>query len=196
MPPGLWPAMEILTQSELRMRYPEVLDKIKSGAVFIHPTDTIYGLGCNALDAKAVEKIRKLKEQFTKPFSIWVPSIEWIRKNCVVDSKGEEWLAKLPGPYTLILKLKNKNSVSNPVVLRGNTLGVRYPYHWFKKVIGDLDFPIITTSANKTSQTFMMTIENLDADIQKEVEFMIYEGEKNGRPSKIINLVEGSVKER
>ena len=48
--------MEVLTETELRMRFDEIVDKIKNGAVFIHPTDTIYGLGCNALDEKAVEK--------------------------------------------------------------------------------------------------------------------------------------------
>lgn len=188
--------MEILTVTELRLRYGEILEKIKKGAVFIHPTDTIYGLGCNALDSKAVEKIRKLKEQHTKPFSVWVPSIKWIEKNCAVTSKGEEWLKKLPGPYTLILKLKNKNAVTNSVVLGGNTLGVRYPDHWFKKVVGDFNFPIITTSANKTGNSFMTSLENLNSEIQNSVEFMIYEGEKSARPSKIINLVEGSVKER
>ena len=188
--------MEVLTATELRLRYQEILEKVQQGAVFIYPTDTIYGLGCNALDDKAVQKIRHLKEQYNRPFSVWVPSIEWIKKNCVVNFQMEKWLTKLPGPYTLILKLKNIKALAHAVILEGNTVGVRYPDHWFKKVIGDLDFPIVTTSANKTSHSFMTVAENLHPDIETEVEFMIYEGEKNARPSKIINLVEGSVKER
>ena len=60
--------MEILTKHELRLRKREIADKIKNGAVFIHPTDTIYGIGCNATDDQAIQKIRKLKERPTTPF--------------------------------------------------------------------------------------------------------------------------------
>ncbi len=188
--------METLTKAELGKRYAEILLKIKQGAVFIHPTDTIYGLGCNALDEKAVQQLRTLKEQFQQPFSVWVPSLEWVRENCVIDRKTDEWLAKMPGPYTLILKLKNTKAVAAAVTLKRNTLGVRLPQHWFNKVVQDGGIPIVTTSANKTSQPFMTRPEDLDKEIEKEVEFMIYEGEKNGRPSKIIDIVGGKVKER
>ena len=52
--------MEILTKTELRLRYNEILQKIAAGAIFIYPTDTIYGIGCNALNEKSVTKIRKI----------------------------------------------------------------------------------------------------------------------------------------
>ena len=53
--------METLTKTELRLRYTEIAERIRNGAVFIYPTDTIYGIGCGALDKNAVEKIRRLK---------------------------------------------------------------------------------------------------------------------------------------
>ena len=188
--------MEILTKIELKLRYEEILNKIKNGAIFIHPTDTIYGLGCHALDEKAVQKIRNLKDRPDNPFSIWVPSPDWITKNCVIDQSGQSWLAKLPGPYTLILKLKNKNCLPKNVNCNLPAIGVRYPDHWFSNIVHDLGFPIITTSANKANQPFMTSIENLDHSIETGVEFMISEGEKSGRPSKIIDLIQNSVKER
>ena len=54
--------MEILTQAELRMRIDEILEKIENGAIFVYPTDTIYGIGCNANNKESVKKIRELKE--------------------------------------------------------------------------------------------------------------------------------------
>ncbi len=188
--------MEIINQKELELRKEEILKRIKSGEVFIHPTDTIYGISCNALNDKAVEKIRKIKEQFYRPFSVWVPSLRWIRENCLVDKKVEEWLKKLPGPYTLILKLKNKKAVSKQVVLNSESLGVRWPEHWFGKMVQELGFPIVTTSVNKAGQAFMTSLESMDEKIKLKIDFVIYEGEKEARPSKIIDLVQGKVKER
>ncbi len=187
--------MEILTKTELQLRFDEIVEKISDGAVFIHPTDTIYGIGCNALNAKAVAKIRELKRREATPFSIWVPSPEWIRENCILKKGGKE-LDDLPGPVTLVLKLKGKNSLAKNVAPGTDTIGVRLPDHWLGKVIEKLGFPIVTTSANKEGRPFMTSIENLDPEIKEGVEFMIYEGPKEGRPSKIINLVEGKVKER
>ncbi len=188
--------MEIINQKELELRKAEILKKIKEGAIFIHPTDTIYGISCNALNDKAVEKLRKVKEQFDRPFSVWVPSLKWIKGNCLVDQKVEEWLKKLPGPYTLILKLDKKKAVSKIVNLGQDTLGVRLPDHWFGKIVESLGFPIVTTSVNKAGDSFMTDLESMDEKIKPKIDFLIYEGKKEARPSKIIDLVEGKVKER
>jgi len=188
--------MEVLTQVEFKLRDKEILDKIKKGVIFIYPTDTIYGIGCNASNDNAIKKIRFIKGRNEQPFSVIVPSKDWIRENCEVDQEVEKKLKMLPGPYTLILKLKNKRAISRYVAPNGETLGVRIPHHWFGKIIEKLNIPIITTSANKTANPFMTKLENLDRDLEKEIEFMIYEGEKEGKPSKIINCVERIVKER
>ncbi|MBU0456601.1 MAG: L-threonylcarbamoyladenylate synthase [Nanoarchaeota archaeon] len=180
--------MEILTKTELRLRHKEIVKKIDSGAVFIHPTDTIYGIGCNASNKKSVEKIRQLKEKLEGPFSIWVPSLEWVKENCEINGEVNKWLKELPGPYTLILKIKNKDAIADNVNLNKDTIGIRYPDHWFSKVVEEIGCPIVTTSANKSNNPFMTSIENLNQEIKKGVEFMVYEGEKKGRPSKIIDL--------
>ena len=188
--------MHIFTKTELRENFREIQERIKKGAVFIYPTDTIYGIGCNALDQKAVEKIRKLKERSTNPFSIIVPSKKWVEENCIVSKEAKEWLNKLPGPYTLILKLKKKNAIAKSVNNGQETIGVRIPKHWFSEIVQELGFPIVTSSANRAGKPFMTSLEDVDEDIKDGVDFIIYEGEKKGRPSKIVNLVEGKIKER
>ncbi len=187
--------MEVLTKEEAELRSKEIVTKIMNGSIFIHPTDTIYGLGCNALDAGAVKKLRMLKERPKEPLSIWVPSLKWVKDNCDT-SKAEEWLNKLPGPYTLILRLKNKSAIAKNVAPDLDAVGVRYPNHWFKAVVEKAGVPIITTSANKTGQIFMTSLSDLDPEIKVKVEFMINEGEKKARPSKIVDLVKGGMKER
>lgn len=188
--------MEILTKSELVLKAGEIIKKIKAGAVFIHPTDTIYGLGCNALDEKAVKKIRELKQRPNTPFSVIAPSLDWITQNCQITKKDQKWLEKLPGPYTLIVKLKNKSAVAKNVTPGQTTIGVRLPDHWFSGLVQEMNVPFITTSVNKSGQSFMTTKEDLDEGIKRGVDFLIYEGEKRGRPSKIVNLVQEEVIER
>ena len=188
--------MEVFAQTELRLRLDEIIDKIKKGALFIHPTDTIYGIGCNALDTASIEKIRRLKGRPTSPFSIWVPSLSWIQENCQINEECNHWLERLPGPFTLLLPLKNKEAISPNVIPGITTIGIRYPNHWFTKVIKECRIPIVTTSANKSGYPFMTSIENLDFDIEKEVDFMVYEGEKKARPSKIIDITGDKIIER
>ena len=185
--------MEILTQAELRIRINEILEKIEQGAIFIYPTDTIYGIGCSANNKSSVEKVRELKGRINSPFSLWVPSLEWVEKNCLITKKAEEWLVQLPGPLTIIMNLKNKDLIAKNVAPEIKTIGIRYPDHWFGKVVEMLGIPIITTSANKAGEPFMTSIENLDPEIKKGVSFMIYEGPKEGRPSKIIHVEKGKV---
>lgn len=154
---------------------------------FIYPTDTIYGIGCDATNNELVKKIRTLKNS-TQPFSIIAPSLKWIFENCEEDSRLKEWIPRLPGPYTFILKLKNKNAVSKEATNGLETIGVRIPDHWFTKVVHMMEKPIITTSANKTGENFMISVENLNKEIKSGVDYIIDEGEINGKPSTLIHF--------
>jgi L-threonylcarbamoyladenylate synthase len=159
-------------------------------SVFVYPTDTIYGIGCSALDERLVARVRLLKKS-KQPFSIIVPSKEWIYNNCVVTEEAEEWIRKLPGPYTLIMRLKNKKAVAKNVhnfIGDDITIGVRMPNHWFLAVAYQIKVPIVTTSANVTGHDFMTSMDNLDMLIHNNVDYIFYEGEKRGIPSTIIHL--------
>ena len=188
--------MKILTKEEIDVNKEVILEVIENGVVFIHPTDTIYGIGCNAADQEAVDKVREIKGRPNSPFSIIAPSKDWIKKNCILNKEAEKWLDKLPGPYTLILKSKNK--LAKNIAPGLETIGVRIPDHWFSKVVEELNIPIVTTSANKVGEDFMTSLENLDDGLKAYMEFIIYEGEKHGSPSKIIDLTgeEVKIKER
>ncbi len=75
--------MQLLTKEELNERKEEIIEKILNGAIFIYPTDTIYGLGCNAMIDDSVKRIREWKNRET-PFSVIVPNKKWIEENCEV----------------------------------------------------------------------------------------------------------------
>lgn len=181
-------AMRVYIKEEVLLRKAETLRKIKAGAIIVHPTDTIYGIGCNALDSKAVKKVRQIKNRHTMPFSVIAPSKQWIYDNCVITKNVEKWIKKLPGRYTLILKLKNKKSVVKEVNNEWDTLGIRIPKHWFTALIEKVGVPFVTTSANIAGEDFMTSIDDLNPKIKSRVDFIVYEGVKRGKPSKIIDL--------
>ena len=182
--------MIVISKEEFLENSESFTKKILDGAVFIYPTDTIYGIGCDAANDSAVKRIREIKQRDEKPFSIAVPSRAWIEENCEVNQTAIPYLNKLPGPYTLLLKLK-KNSVSKFVTNTG-IVGVRIPDNWFAKVIAGLAMPIVSTSANITAQKHMSSMQNLHSDVANKVDFIIYEGEKSGSPSAIIDLTKES----
>lgn len=174
----------------------KIRDEIRRGAVFVYPTDTIYGLGCNALNAQAVERIRALKQRDQKPFSVIAPSQAWIQENLEVSLQAREFIQEnLPGAFTILLKMK-KNCVAPEVVKGGRKgiLGVRIPRHWFTQVVHKANVPFVTTSVNKTGEKFMTSLRDCDKTILENVDYVVYDGQKKGKPSVIIDFTSGEKK--
>jgi L-threonylcarbamoyladenylate synthase len=150
--------------------------------IFIYPTDTIYGIGCDATNEKLVEKIREIKERDQKPLSVIAPSKEWILENCIVK---KELIDKyLPGPYTLILEKKNKDFLK--AASETDKIGVRIPNHEFAKMISELNVPIITTSVNIAGEPFATKIQDIKEKIKEKVDLIIDVGILSGTPSTLI----------
>jgi L-threonylcarbamoyladenylate synthase len=187
--------MKIISKKEFLADKERYLKLILKGAVFIYPTDTIYGIGCNAEDSRAVRKIRELKKRLTNPFSVIAPSKRWISENCIVGKDAKKWLKKLPGPYTLILKLKQdkkkKKCIAREVNCDSDLIGVRIPKNWFSSIVKSVNVPVVTTSVNEAGKQFMISEKDINQDIAEGVDFIIYEGEISGRPSTIISLSTG-----
>jgi L-threonylcarbamoyladenylate synthase len=189
--------MEIFTKHELLLRKKEIIKRIKDGQIFIYPTDTIYGIGCDATNEDAVNKVREIKRRQTSPFSIWIPSKKWFEENCVYNENQKMILnEKLPGPVTFIVKLNNPSIIAKNVNPKDDTIGIRLSNHYLAEIFEEFGRPIVTTSANKKGEQFMTDIDNLDPDIKDQVEFMIYDGKKEAKPSRLINLVTDEVMDR
>lgn len=172
--------------------YKRLIAFIRYCAVFIYPTDTIYGIGCNALKDKSVLKIRKIKMRDNKPFSVIAPGKKWILDNCILKKEHKKLLNKLPGKYTLILKLKRKKSVSRYVNNGARTLGIRIPNHFISKIAAELNIPIVTTSVNITGKKNIVSLRQLNRRKNERIvngtDFIIYSGKKEGKPSTIVDL--------
>lgn len=164
---------------------------IRAGKTFIYPTDTIYGIGVDATNAKAVAKLRKIKNRDERPFLIAVPTLEWIWDNCEVSElQKHEIEKKLPGRYAFFLKLKNLKSLAYSEVnpLKDGTIGVRFFNHSFQKIITAAGRPFVTTSVNTTGEPFAENLDQMSPLIRKEVDYIVYQGPIAGPPSTKIDF--------
>jgi len=157
-----------------------LVKQIKEGKVFIYPTDTVYGLGCDATNDESVRRIRDIKKS-EKPFSV-IASKEWIKKNCIIK---KEYLDKLPGAYTFIVKMK-KQCVSKEV--SEGTLGVRIPDCEFTDIILESERPFVSTSVNLTGEDNLVDVKDLKKDIKDKVDVVVDVGKLENKPSKVIGL--------
>jgi len=192
--------MQVINKQEFEQSQPSILKELEQ-SIFIYPTDSIYGLGCDATNKKLVQKVREIKNSTLQPFSVIAPSKQWVYDNCEVKEKAKEWVEKLgtllningePQTFSLILPLKNKKAVAQNVLQGRTTIGVRIPAHWFSKAVDKMNVPIITTSANPTGGDFMTSLEDLHEKVRTNADFCIYDGEKKGKPSALIHFEQES----
>lgn len=169
----------------------KVAQSLKQGAIIIYPTDTVYGIGCNLRFAKSVVKIAKAKKRdISQPFSFIVPSKKWIRQHVYIPKPAKFYLKKMPGPYTLILRVKNNIKI----FLSKNSIGVRMPKHPFCDWIRKNKILLITTSVNISGQAPSNSIKKMPLELKKIAKFIIDDGQLVGKPSKIIDCSGGKLK--
>ena len=162
-----------------------IIERIKKGELFGYPTDTIYGLGCDARNEVSVQKIREMKNRFENPFSVVVPDLKWIYEHCETSKKIEFWISRFPGKYTFILKLKNTEELKT--VSKDGKIAVRIPENKIMDIFSTLDFPIITTSLN-TLDGFVHELKDISEFQKNNLDFFIDQGLLIGEPSQIIDL--------
>ncbi len=169
-----------------------IIDDIKNNRTFVYPTDTIYGIGCNALDNDAVKRIYAAKKRHeSMALSVIAPSLKWISIHCDVDMALVR--KYLPGPYTLIVKKKDAEFLSS--VSRGkDTLGIRIIEHPIMKYFRMAGVPFVTTSVNVSGDAPICDIYELPKEICKFIDIAIDDNKISGKPSKIIDLSAGKEK--
>jgi L-threonylcarbamoyladenylate synthase len=144
----------------------KAIEVLKKGGVVVYPTDTVYGLAVNATNFAAVKKLYALKgRDFNKPIHIIFPSAEWLAENLELTEPALKLMNQfLPGPLTIVLKLKSKNPALKKI--SGSTgLGIRWPDHQISQQIAiQFGKPITTTSANASGMPNCYSV----ADVKKQ----------------------------
>ena len=176
----------------------EVAEIIRNGGVVIFPTETVYGIGGNALNTETIKKIYEVKKRpSSKPLSILVKDKDEIEKYAQITSEIEKKIIDnfMPGPITLVLK-KKENVIPDIVTSGNDTIGVRIPNNnIIAQVLKSCSLPIAAPSANISGQPSSTKLEDVIDDFNGKVDAMIDGGECTEKVSStVVQVVDGKVR--
>jgi len=126
----------------------QIAEKLRSGAVICYPTDTVYGIGCDIFNQKAIKRIFQIKKRPKhKPFSFMCSSLKNVNDYGHVSNMAYRIMRKaLPGPFTFVLSASKL--VPKIMITKQKTVGIRVPDNNIcLALIEELGNPILTTSA-------------------------------------------------
>jgi len=164
---------------------------IKEGGIILYPTDTVWGIGCDATNPEAVAKIYQLKKRVESQNMIVLMNGDRMMHNVFADIPEVAWqiIELSENPTTLILD-KPKNVAAN-LIAADNTLGIRIVKEPFCfKLLERMKKPLVSTSANISGQPAPKSFKEISTEIIKGVDYVVnLQPEKMGeKPLTIIKL--------
>ena len=182
--------MKVLNKDELLVAKKE----LDNGGLVIFPTETVYGLGANALDSTSVDKIFEAKNRASNnPLIVHLKNKEEITKYAVINNDIERKLIDsfMPGPFTLILK--KKDNIPNNVTCNLDTVGIRVPIDEIAHTLLDLlDYPIAAPSANISTKPSGTNIYDIIPEFDEKVSYIIDGGDSLiGLESTVCKVIDG-----
>lgn len=167
---------------------------IKEGNLVIFPTETVYGIGANALDSKAVDDIFIAKGRANdNPLIVHIAEFDMLEDLVKEITPLEQKLMDsfMPGPFTLILK--KKDIIPNNVSANLDTVGIRMPANKIAHdLIKEAGVPIAAPSANISSRPSGTNIEDIKEEFNNKVDIIIDGGETSvGLESTVVKVIDG-----
>jgi L-threonylcarbamoyladenylate synthase len=162
--------------------------RLRAGDVGILPTDTLYGLSGNALDARVVRRIARLKRR-NRPATMVPPDVKWAQ-----SLVAERHRARLPRLLrtgeTLLVPFAPAAGALLPAaaLTKGGYVGLRQPKHWIADIAKRAGIPLVTTSVNLSREPPMTSLDDLAPSMKDGVDLIVYAGPLERRASPIRKL--------
>ena len=181
--------------SDISQEVHNAFEVIQNGGIILYPTDTVWGIGCDATNAEAVSKIYALKQREESKSMIVLMNGERMMYNVFKDIPEVAWqiIDLSEKPTTLILD--NPRNVAANVIASDKTLGIRIVKEPFcYKLMERMKKPLVSTSANISGQPTPMTFSEISKEIINGVDYVVNldRGKTGGKPSAIIKLTNDS----
>jgi len=169
---------------------------VKSGGLVVYPTETVYGLGADALDTAAIEAVFETKRRDRdNPLSLGVASVE-AALDYVSPSVTEQRFMRtfLPGPVTVVVE--GRDPVPDALTGGRDRVGVRIPDHDLARELLERSGPLTATSANVSGRSSVTDPADLDAEIRSAAGVILEGGETPGTASTVVDVSRGTIHRR
>ncbi|PSP92677.1 threonylcarbamoyl-AMP synthase [Halobacteriales archaeon QS_4_62_28] len=168
-------------------------DALTDGELVVYPTETVYGLGADALDPAAVERVFETKgRDRSKPVSLAVPGVDAATEYTEPTEQELAFMrAFLPGPVTVLVD--RGEAVPDVLTAGSDRVGIRVPDHE-----GALDLlaraaPITSTSANVSGEPSALEVTEIDASVRDAVAVVLDGGRTPGTESTVVDVTVGEI---
>lgn len=164
---------------------------LRDGGVIAYPTETVYGLGCDAMNLSAIERIRDLKgRDDQKPMLVLIQKQSDLPALAQNISEGADALMKMlwPGPLTLLFEATP--FVPKPLVGNGGTVGVRVsPDAVCEALLAEWKKPLVSTSANPSSEPPAQSGHQVQKYFSDKIDIILDDAERNRQnPSTVVDV--------
>ena len=187
--------MQQVKESDLRREVDEAVRVLREGGIILYPTYTVWGLGCDATNAEAVDRIYRLKRSENKKSMLVLCASADMVARYVNRAPGIafEVMEMATSPLTLILP--GATGVAANLIPDEGTLGIRVPDHEFcRRMLRALQRPVVSTSANISGEATPAGLQEVSREIIDGVDFVVnprFEGKPTRKASSIIAFGEG-----
>ena len=171
--------------------------KVEKDKIFLHFTGEMFGIGCNAFDKKAIDKISSLKNRHNrKGYIILLPDISWLDRYFFDIQDDEERMLKQFWPGNLTVLMKDKKNLFSHISLNGK-IAVRVPTdEYLRSFITEFDKPIVSTSVNVAGETPLTNLRKIKSKYDSWFGYYILPKDakaKEPHPSTIIEFTSENI---
>lgn len=173
------------------------VDCMKKGGIILYPTDTVWGLGCDASNPEAVERLFRLKERsHSKSMIVLVESEAMLERTvCEVPEIAWELIETAVNPLTVIYD--SANGIAPGVASADGSIGVRITgERYSKELCRRMRGPVVSTSANISGKQTPALFREISEEVKDGVDYIASwrrDDDKVARPSNIIKLSAGGI---
>lgn len=152
-----------------------LIDAVQAGGTILYPTDTIWGIGCDANNVDAINKIFEIKKrEKTKSMIILVESVKRLQDMVEVPEMAWEIMDLSEKPVTLIYD--NPKGLPREILAEDGSIGIRLVKdNYLKKLIGKLNKPLVSTSANFSGEKSPLKFADISPEIINSVDAVAVE---------------------
>jgi L-threonylcarbamoyladenylate synthase len=167
---------------------------VRAGELVVYPTETVYGLGADALSPAAVERVfeRKGRDR-DKPLSMAVPDVDTALAYVSPTDREKRFMREfLPGPVTVVVP--RRETVPDVLTAGRDRVGIRVPDHDLaRRVTALADRPVTATSANRSGTGSVRRVDGLDSAIREACAVVLDTGETAGGESTVVDVGRGEL---
>ena len=171
-------------------------EAIRAGGLVVYPTETVYGLGADALDPDAIERVFATKRRPREdPLSLGVPDVETALEFTHPGERSRAFMERfLPGPVTVVCE--KTDAVPDELTGGRSRVGVRVPDHDLALALLERVSPVTATSANVHGGGSVTRVAQLDPAVREAVGVVLDGGETSGLESTVVDPEQGVVHRR